>query len=244
MRQLTLNFQAVAAPSSNSATKRPLTQDSDEESSTQQPPTKMSKDGVTPTWVQAILEGQEQMKERIQSNPQETKGLLQQLTDRVTKVEARIGDLEAKDGSHSREVSFLKSELLSAYDVIEKLKKASATITDETRKRNILLMGIPESETTEDERFHMAQSHIQQVTGMEIPIDTTYRVGNRTDLGRPLVVTLHSMTDRNAILGAAKHNAQPGSRPSIKADLCVETRDRIQRNWEAKQPGFRPNHPP
>jgi len=197
------------------------------------PQAKMSKDGEPS--LKEIMDEIKKSHWKMEENHKETKTHMQLLSDRISNIESRVVTLEATDESQGQEIVRLKSELSNANSAIEIQKKTLAVLSDEVRKGNILIMGIPETEKSENERRSLAESIIHKITGIHIKVDTLYRKGEFSqDKNRPIVVTLFSHSDRNRVLAAAKQNVPTGSRPVIKADLCLETRLALHKKWEEK----------
>jgi len=69
---------------------------------------------------------------------------------------------------------------------------------------------------------------------MTVQVDTTRTIGEFSEnKNRPIVASLFSHSERDQVLAAAKRLSAPGSRPVIKSDLCPDTRDFIQKRWQA-----------
>jgi len=179
-----------------------------------------------------------QMQAGITKGFEDMNGSMKIIIDKMSLLETRIGDLEAKEGLNAQEIHLLKSEANTLKEELQFLRKGLASATDEAKKKNILLFGIPETETSDEERLEMVKSHIYDFTGISRNIDRAYRKGVKAEgKQRPIVATYLSICDRDAVLDAAKHYAEPGSRPTIKPDLCLATREGRHQNWLNKQKG-------
>jgi len=197
------------------------------------PPSKMSKEEDPPAWAKQQTEA---LLGAMNKNQEEVLARINILSEQITAIDSRVKKLEAKDGSSTKEADRIKSDLRAH-------TKALVAIDDAGRKRNVLLMGIPETEKSDVELRKLAESHIGEVTGESISIDSTFRRGRwSSDRARPIVAILHSISDRDMVLNIASQYCPPGDRPSVKPDLCPATREEIHRKWEEKQKsGPRPN---
>jgi len=189
--------------------------------------------------LQKITLQQTQIMEEQKQTREEVKGIkesMEALTGKITILESRIGDLETNQGSHVHEVSQLRQELNNAREALEIQKKTLPLALDGARDKNILIMGIPETEQNDADRRSLAEFQIQEISGIPVQVDHTHRQGTKKEgKHRPLVATLYSVSNKIEVLTAAKQQSEPGAPPNMKPDLCSTTRDELHRKWEARQ---------
>jgi len=173
---------------------------------------------------------------KISKGQEETNANSDGLKTYLTEFNSRLTRVEDQTKTNTDEVSTLKHELTTCHDRINSMSKTQNFIEDELRRTNLIIFGLPEKEKSEAERTHMAEQYITQATGLKVKIDTSTRRGQeKQDANRPIVARLLSLNDRDRVLDTYKLHTTPGSRPTIKPDLCLGTRQFLHYRWEEKQ---------
>jgi len=179
----------------------------------------------------------------IQTQMKVLSGGVNKLTTDFNTLKVRVEALEAHQGGEKDEVTKLKEELLNCHEEINYLKYTQAKISDETRQRNLLLMGMPEDETNYKELISQAEAFIAANTGLTIKLDGGYRFPKRAeDKIPPVKVFLPSLGVKIQVLEEIYARSQNGIRPNIKSDLSELTRKEIQKKYEERLRNGRPTN--
>jgi len=193
----------------------------------------IEKEGSPPSWFTAAIDGLTEKLESQNTKLDNIQGSVALLSQKQEEMEKKVTELEQHQIHDQKELSSLRQELLQTKSA---LQLAQGKIMDETRSKNILLMGISEKERNDAERVRLAEEVILAATGYKVKVDGASRLPYQPIPGktRPIKVNLLSLSDRNNILQIAKERAQ-GGYSNIKADLSEQTREQLKRKWDERQ---------
>jgi len=118
------------------------------------------------------------------------------------------------------------------------LTRQNDQLTDEIRRSNLLIHGLPEDERNEKDLEKSILSLLKSNLGFDVQIDAPYRLGKTRTPGkpRPVKVRFPFFSQRSAVLKIRKQFKLPGFKILITEDLTTTTRAERQRKWLEKNP--------
>jgi len=181
-----------------------------------------------PNWTK---EFRDQIREDVRSTVTSSMKIF---TERLDSMEARVEALESTSNERNPETDILKKEFHDFHARLDQMTKAQARIDDETRKGNLLFLGIKDGERNMQETRQIINDFISQALGSGIKPLTAYRFGKiNPQRPRPINAKFSNLADRDTVLRLAR--GLPNSPITVKPDLCAETREMLKTKWEANQ---------
>ena len=150
---------------------------------------------------------------------------------------ATVSALEPVDQHFRESVSSIQLKLDELAKVVKGLRCNSTTATtttgakaagvEQSREKNIVVFGIPESRDSSEWRAKLTEA-LCYTAGRDVPVSDAFRIGKFShDKARPLIVKLQSVWDRRIILSNSRTLANAGDdmrRIFIVADMPLEER--------------------
>lgn len=163
-----------------------------------------------------------------------------QLTALIAEVADIKKALTSPDSAINRQVRELQDQVTKQQEVIARQQRFLEDIDRKARECNLVLLGIPEEqESLEGATTDAAK--IQKVwttTGSSVGVRTSRRLGRAGGRRRPVLVTVASREDRDAVLERAKHLKEAGEtfkRIFVKKDTHPAVREEWKRLKDAEK---------
>ena len=153
----------------------------------------------------------------------EMKDDMKSLNNKMDNIETTINNLRAENEQLKKENSEIKDE-------INKLSSKLDTLESYSRRNNLRIYGLEESERENwDETEQRVRLFLKETMDMpeheNVEIERAHRVGSKFAGKRPIIVKLSKYKDKEAILGKARRTFQQDSDYSVKEDFT----ERVQR---------------
>ena len=152
--------------------------------------------------------------------------LLDQINSNVADMKGQLNEVEGR-------VEVLEDTVATQAAQIQSLTKENSKLLDELRRTNLLIHGMPESET---DLLQSVKSLFETKLGVVAEVDTAYRLGKPL-LGknRPVKVRFTHMSSRSAVFAKRLTLTDATPKILITEDLSLSTREERKEAWEKRQ---------
>jgi len=157
-------------------------------------------------------------------------------TQQISALHSDVSDFKDQ---MQQQVSELRHTVEQQSVLIEELTKERDKLSDELRRRNLIIHGLPETEKTQEDLEVLISSILPpDLVGIKVQIDAPFRLGKHPVRGkcRPVKVHFPLLSHRLAVFKVRKSVKLPGSNVLVSEDLCPSTRAERKRRWIEKNP--------
>lgn len=180
-----------------------------------------------------------------QQDGNSTQAILARLTELVAEVVTLKQAVMSPDSAINKKVQELQQQVNKQADIIAKQQRYLESLDRKERECNLVVMGIPEDQealdgaTTDREKV----TKVWEAAQATCLVKSVRRLGRPAGAGqserrRPILVTVESREDRDAMLGLAKHLKTAGERYKkifIKKDVHPTVREEWKRLRESEK---------
>ena len=165
--------------------------------------------------------------------------------ERLDTIAAELADLRraitSPDSATNRKLADMQAQIDKQAEVIAQQQSFLEAVDRKERETKLVVLGVPDEEeslagaTSDNDKLRKVWS----VIGEDIEIRSHQRLGRRNDSGRkrPILVTVKSKQDRDAVLAKTKRlkdAGEPFGRIYVKKDVHPSVRNEWRRLREAE----------
>lgn len=186
----------------------------------------------------------EDLIQSILSAPEPVENASHEMMSKLSALIAEVAEirksLTSPDNPVNKQVQQLKEQVARQQEVIVKQQRFLEDIDRKSRECNLVLLGVPEEQESLDGAI-TENAKIQKVfatAGSTVGTRSSRRLGKVGQRRRPILVTVASREDRDAVLQRAKHLKEAGevfSRIYIKKDTHPAVREEWKRLKDAEK---------
>ena len=211
-KQSSLDSFVTATPISSQKTKRARGDEKSPENISPKPP--MSVDALA-TLLLPKLEKLEKLE------------LLDEINSNVAQIKVQLHMVEEK-------VESLEGTVASQAAQIASLIKEKDKLQDELRRSNLLVHGLPETETDQKSLQDTITALFQDNLGIVVEIDNPYRLGKFIGKNRPVKIRFPRLSHRSAVFEKRQTLRNSACKIAITEDLTEATRLERKAAWERR----------
>ena len=167
------------------------------------------------------------------SAPMTIDALAALILPKLDQINSNVADMRGLLNEVEGRVEVLEDTVATQAAQIKSLTRENSKLLDELRRTNLLIHGLPESET---DLLESVKSLFETKLGVKAEVDTVFRLGKPLlAKNRPVKVRFTHMSSRSAVFAKRLTLTDATPKILITEDLSLSTREERKEAWERRQ---------